>query len=146
MGDMGTPDYQQDGRNLTGTTKPSYAAPYNRLISSNPDLERMSCRNGGKWSFEVADQEFQWSWLGGDNSYQEEHRKIHVTLTDYVFDPTQLPYTHERGYADFTNYYNPAEVGDEYCRIQNAIFSTGEIWIVTPFYKTQGETDSDYIT
>ena len=146
MGDMGTPDYQQDGRNLTGTTKPSYAAPYNYLISSNPDLKRMSCRDGGKWSFKVADEEFQWSWLGGDKPYQEEHRIIHVTLTDYTFDPTQLPYTHERGYADSTNYYNPAEVGDEYWRIQNAIFSTGEIWIVTPFYKTQGKTEADYIT
>lgn len=124
-------EMQKDGREVSVTKLPSYAAPLNQGEDS-----AQSCYNGGTWTF--TDGEFK--------SEDSNHRVIHVTVSGYTFDPTHLPYTYERGKETDTEFYNPLEVGAQFWNIQNAVFSTGEIWVVTPFYNAPG-TDSDrYIT
>lgn len=122
---------QQDEREVSATRLPSYAAPLNQ--GGDP---AQSCYNGGTWTFTD----------GGFKKEDSNHRVIHVTVSGYTFDPTHLPYTYERGTVNDTEFYNPSEVGTQFWNIQNAVFSTGEMWVVTPFYNVPGTDSSNYIT
>lgn len=122
---------QQDGRILQGTQIPNYAAPLN-----SGTIAAYSCADGGTWTFSD----------GGYAADNPNHRVIKVTVSGYTFDPKRLPYTFERGRETDTRYYDPKEVGEQYWKIEEAVFSTGEIWVVTPFYNTPGKDPEHYIT
>ncbi len=121
---------QQDERMLQGTQVPSYAAPLNKGT-----VAAYSCADGGTWTF-----------TDGGYAHDDLQRVIRVKVTDYTFDPEYLPYTHERGRVTDTEFYDPAEIGSQYWKIDEAVFSTGEIWVVTPFYDQQGKDSEHYIT
>lgn len=122
---------QGDGRAVGGYNGAvSYGAPLNY---DNGGKDH-SCKNGGTWTFgkpEIA------TWNGN-------HRVLNVTVSGYEFDPEHLPFTYERGRTTDTEYYNPETVGNKYWNIQNAVFSTGEIWVVTPFYNAPGTETAHY--
>ena len=122
---------QKDGREVSATKLPAYAAPLNQ-----GDDPSRTCKDGGTWEFE--DNGFPWD--------DQNHRVIHVTVSDYTFDPEHLPYTYERGPENDTEFYNPSEIKDQFWNIQNAVFSTGEMWVVTPFYDEPGTEAEHYIT
>lgn len=123
---------QGDGRVVGGYNGTvSYAAPLNKGTDKS-----WSCADGGTWTFAM--QEYPWA--------DQNHRVIHVTVSGYTFDPKHLPSICERGSATNTEFYNPTEVGDQWWNIQNAVFSTGEMWVVTPFYNAAGSDTANYIT
>lgn len=122
---------QKDGRVVSATRLPAYAAPLNQ-----GDDPSRTCKDGGTWEFE--NKEFLWD--------DKNHRVIHVTVSGYTFDPEHLPHTYERGAENDTEFYNPSEIGNQFWNVQNAVFSTGEMWVVTPFYNEPGSDADHYIT
>ena len=72
---------------------------------------------------------------------------LHVTVSDYTFDPKHLPYACESGTENGAEFfYNPQEIKSQFWKIQDAVFSTGEMWVVTPFYDEVGTESQHYIT
>ena len=127
---------QRDGRTVSGHNGAvSYAAPLNR-DDENPAHLIYSCKDGGTWTFGTP-HSAEWD---------ANHREIQVTVSGYTFDPEHLPSTSECRTVDDTEFYNPEAVGSQWWNIQNAVFSTGEIWVVTPFYKAPGTDSQNYIT
>ncbi len=136
-------DQQQDGREVNkggiNGGLPVYAAPLNH---TEEGASSESCQNGGTWTF--AD--------GGVDTYEGEvHRRIHVKVSGYTFDPTHLPSTYYGGASmnDTAEFYNRDVLGSsgtEYWNIRQAVFSTGEMWVVTPFYNQAGSDPAHYIT
>lgn len=127
---------QRDGRTVSGHDGAvSYAAPLNR-DDENPAHLIYSCKDGGTWTFGTP---YFADW-------DSNHRVIQVTVSDYEFDPEHLPSTSESRTVDDTEFYNPEAVGSQWWNVQNAVFSTGEIWVVTPFYNAPGTDSSHYIT
>lgn len=127
---------QGDGRAVSGhNSAVSYAAPLNK-DDGDPEHFSYSCKDGGTWTFGTP---YFANW-------NQNHRVISVTVSDYEFDPEHLPYTYESGLANDTEFYNPQEVGGQWWNVQNAVFSTGEIWVVTPFYNQAGTNTENYIT
>ena len=123
---------QGDGRQLKGQNVPPYAAPFNKAMKYGE-----SCYNGGTWEFTDTQQ------------YSEDGKRIiHVKVSGYEFNPEYLPYANmwQSDRTDYYDYYNPEKVGTEYWNIQNAVFSTGEMWVVTPFYDAEGKEEEHYIT
>lgn len=91
--------------------------PFNKLggeIAKTHD----SCADGGTWAFAA----------NPDN-----RNELYITVTDFVFDHTQLPYTTAGATTQNTTFYDPAEI-DHWWEIERAIFSAGEVWVVQPHY------------
>ncbi|MDO4261102.1 MAG: SdrD B-like domain-containing protein [Eubacteriales bacterium] len=111
---------QADGRDLSMVTVPrSYNIPTNKV----EDQSRWGCFDGGRWTGVQT---------GGT---------IKVTISDYHVDLEQLPYNNIVDLAVTYRYYNPNSIGG-YWDVQTACFSAGEIWVVQPFYDSEG----NYIT
>ncbi len=121
---------QKDGRQVNSNGVPGYAAPLNK----GGEIA-VSCADGGTWTFRDD------GYLPDNNN----HRRIHVTVTGYTFDPARLPYANERDPGN-PEFYNPDEVGDQFWNIEKAVFSTGEMWVLTPFYNQAGTDEAHYIT
>ena len=85
-------------------------------------IDYYGCANGG-------------TWKGTQNE-----STIHVTVSDYAVDLTQLPYANYGGGKTSYFYYNPNNITG-YWDVQYACFSVGEIWVVQPFY----DKDENYI-
>ena len=101
---------QKDKRSIFApAAKYATAAPYNYGTKYN------CCKNGGDWT-------------GTQNG-----NIIHVTVQNYKIDLNQLPYADAGDSSIIYKYYNPNTISN-YCDVQNACFSAGEIWIVQPFY------------
>ena len=108
---------QSDDRDLSMvTTKRSYNIPTNEYEGR----ESSSCFNGGDWKGLQS---------GGT---------IQVTISDYEVDLEQLPYNNIVDSPTTYRYYNPNTIGG-YWDIQTACFSAGEIWVVQPFYDSEGK-------
>ena len=119
---------QRDGRATNNYNVPDHAAPLNRPQENN----RQSCADGGTWTFTPG--------TGYDWDRYLSHRVFHVKVENYTFDPNHLPNSYERGSENV--FYDPATIGGQWWNIQQAVFSTGELWVVTPFYNGDGQ----YIT
>lgn len=112
---------QSDGRDLSMVgVRRSYYIPTNEYESR----ESSSCFNGGKWKGVQS---------GGT---------IQVTISDYKVDLEQLPYNNIVDTPTTYQYYNPNTIGG-YWDIQTACFSAGEIWVVQPFYDSEGNYIAD---
>lgn len=112
---------QSDERDLSMVgAKRSYNIPTNEYEGS----ESSSCFNGGKWKGVQS---------GGT---------IQVTISDYGVDLDQLPYNNIVDTPTTYRYYNPNTIGG-YWDIQTACFSAGEIWVVQPFYDSEGNYIAD---
>lgn len=122
---------QGDGREVNGYNgAPSYGAPLNSGKNHSEDEKRYTCKNGGTWTF-------------SEPITEDGVRKIQVNVKGYEFDPEQLPHTYERGSKYSSEFYNLTDIGTNYWNIENAVFSTGEIWVLTPFYNAPG-TNPEY--
>ena len=109
--------HQYDEREITGKYKlASGAAPFNALDG----YPYSSCADGGIWT----------GTQSGDT--------VNITVSDYKIDLNQLPYTDANTDPDRVIYYNPATVKN-YWDIQTACFSTGELWVVQPFFTADGK-------
>lgn len=112
---------QSDGRDLSMVgVRRSYYIPTNEY----EERESSSCFNGGKWKGVQS---------GGT---------IQVTISDYGVDLEQLPYNNIVDSPTTYQYYNPNTIGG-YWDIQTACFSAGEIWVVQPFYDSEGNYIAD---
>ena len=112
---------QSDERDLSMVgVRRSYYIPTNEY----EDCESSSCFNGGKWK--------------GVQSGET----IQVTISDYGVDLEQLPYNNIAESPTTYQYYNPNTIGG-YWDIQTACFSAGEIWVVQPFYDSEGNYIAD---
>lgn len=112
---------QSDGRDLSMVgVRRSYYIPTNEY----EDRESSSCFNGGKWKGVQS---------GGT---------IQVTISDYGVDLEHLPYNNIIDPPTTYQYYNPNTIGG-YWDIQTACFSAGEIWVVQPFYDSEGNYIAD---
>lgn len=112
---------QSDERDLSMVgAKRSYNIPTNEYEGS----ESSSCFNGGKWKGVQS---------GGT---------IQVTISDYGVDLEQLPYNNIVDTPTTYQYYNPNDISG-YWDIQTACFSAGEIWVVQPFYDSEGNYIAD---
>ena len=112
---------QSDGRDLSMVgVRRSYFIPTNEY----EDRESSSCFNGGKWKGVQS---------GGT---------IQVTISDYKVDLEHLPYNNIIDPPTTYQYYNPNTIGG-YWDIQTACFSAGEIWVVQPFYDSEGNYIAD---
>ena len=112
---------QSDGRDLSMVgVRRSYYIPTNEY----EERESSSCFNGGKWKGVQS---------GGT---------IQVTISDYGVDLEQLPYNNIVDPPTTYQYYNPNTIGG-YWDIQTACFSAGEIWVVQPFYDSEGNYIAD---
>ena len=100
--------------------------PYNKM-DGNRAQSHESCSNGGIWSFA---------------QNPENRNEITVTITEFVFDTTQLPYAPAEDTVNSTNYYDPEAISN-WWEIDRAIFTAGEIWVVQPHYSL--DTDKQYI-
>ena len=67
---------------------------------------------------------------------------IQVTISDYKVDLEHLPYNNIIDPPTTYQYYNPNTIGG-YWDIQTACFSAGEIWVVQPFYDSEGNYIAD---
>lgn len=112
---------QSDERDLSMVgVRRSYYIPTNEY----EERESSSCFNGGKWKGVQS---------GGT---------IQVTISDYGVDLEQLPYNNIADTPTTYQYYNPNTIGG-YWDIQTACFSAGEIWVVQPFYDSEGNYIAD---
>lgn len=112
---------QSDERDLSMVgVRRSYFIPTNEY----EDRESSSCFNGGKWK-------------GVQNG-----ETIQVTISDYGVDLEHLPYNNIIDPPTTYQYYNPNTIGG-YWDIQTACFSAGEIWVVQPFYDSEGNYIAD---
>ena len=112
---------QSDERDLSMVgVRRSYYIPTNEY----EERESSSCFNGGKWKGVQS---------GGT---------IQVTISDYGVDLEQLPYNNIVDAPTTYQYYNPNTIGG-YWDIQTACFSAGEIWVVQPFYDSEGNYIAD---
>lgn len=112
---------QSDGRDLSMVgVRRSYFIPTNEY----EERESSSCFNGGKWKGVQS---------GGT---------IQVTISDYKVDLEHLPYNNIVDPPTTYQYYNPNTIGG-YWDIQTACFSAGEIWVVQPFYDSEGNYIAD---
>lgn len=112
---------QSDERDLSMVgVRRSYYIPTNEY----EDRESSSCFNGGKWK-------------GVQNG-----ETIQVTISDYGVDLEHLPYNNIIDPPTTYQYYNPNTIGG-YWDIQTACFSAGEIWVVQPFYDSEGNYIAD---
>ena len=104
---------QQDERTISGKYKfASGGAPFNQGTSPN------DCYNGGKWTG------------------SQEGGTVHIKVSNYEIDFSQLPYADANVSGAYT-YYDP-NTTKNYWDIQMACFSAGEIWILQPFYDQNG--------
>lgn len=112
---------QSDERDLSMVgARRSYYIPTNEYEGR----ESSSCFNGGEWK-------------GVQNG-----ETIQVTISDYGVDLEQLPYNNIAESPTTYRYYNPNTIGG-YWDIQTACFSAGEIWVVQPFYDSEGNYIAD---
>ena len=112
---------QSDGRDLSMVgVRRSYFIPTNEYEGR----ESSSCFNGGDWE-------------GVQNG-----ETIQVTISDYGVDLEQLPYNNIVDSPTTYQYYNPNTIGG-YWDIRTACFSAGEIWVVQPFYDSEGNYIAD---
>ena len=112
---------QSDERDLSMVrVRRSYYIPTNEY----EERESSSCFNGGKWKGVQS---------GGT---------IQVTISDYKVDLEHLPYNNIVDTPTTYQYYNPNTIGG-YWDIQTACFSAGEIWVVQPFYDSEGNYIAD---
>lgn len=100
--------------------------PYNKMDGDRAKTHE-SCADGGVWSF---------------TQNPENRNEIQVTITDFVFDTTQLPHGPAESTVNNTTYYNPETISN-WWEIGRAVFSAGEIWTVQPYYSL--DTDKQYI-
>lgn len=98
--------------------------PFNKLLSSNTYKQ---CYNGGTWTFE-----------------ETEEGKLKVIVSDFEFHTEHFPTTYAAGNQNMIDYYDPDAVSN-YWEISQAVFSSGELWIVQPFEGITGEDEGQYI-
>ncbi|HJA24766.1 MAG TPA: Cna B-type domain-containing protein, partial [Candidatus Fournierella merdigallinarum] len=112
---------QTDERSLSMVAVPRvHYTPTNEV----EDGQRWGCFAGGQWK-------------GTQNG-----ETIQVTISDYGVDLEQLPYNNIVEAPTTYQYYNPNNISG-YWDIQTACFSAGEIWIVQPFYDSEGNYIAD---
>lgn len=106
-----------ENRRPVNTDEPAITLiPFNRNI--NNENKFRECVNGGNWSFEYLNA-----------------NQIQVTIKDFTFDTSHFPWS-RFGDTDTSYYYYDA--GDDYWEMNRAIFSVGEIWILQPYYDSNG--------
>ena len=109
-------NHQYDEREITGKYKlAAGGAPFN-ILDGYP---YSSCADGGIWTGE------------------QSGSTVNITVSGYKIDLNQLPYTDANTNASRVVYYNPATVKN-YWDVQTACFTAGEMWVVQPFYTTDG--------
>lgn len=106
-----------DGRKVNTPSKCIPQVPYN-IYNNAYD----SCRNGGAWSFTQSES-------GGNT--------VHVTVSGFVVDTTQFPYSNPSSGSLSKSYYNPDRIKN-YWEIDQAVFSCGEVWVLQPYYDADG--------
>ena len=128
--------FNNDGRTIF--TKKDYihsTLPFNKK-STKGGKSYMRCYNGGNWYFEVTED-----GKAGDSLVQ-------VTVKDFQFNVSSIanfPYTYTSGTETSYNYYNPNTIPN-YWEIEQAVFSTGELWLVQPYNGLPGTADEgEYI-
>ncbi len=110
---------QYDGRSISGSFKfASGGAPFNTGTGYS------NCFNGGIWTA------------------LQENSSLHVKVSDYTVDLENIPYTDANVNSGTYIYYAPDKINN-YWDVQTACFSAGEIWLVQPFYKTDGTYVAD---
>lgn len=108
--------HQYDARELTGTYKFAVGgAPFN-----TDNYPYYTCADGGTWTGTQTDN------------------TVTITVSGYKIDLTELPYTNSNSNQSTYVYYNPNTIKN-YWEVQTACFSAGELWLVQPFYDTNGE-------
>lgn len=117
---------QTDGRTLPSELNRKYApyAPFNKNTSGAYN----SCYDGGTWSGSQTDN------------------TVSITISNWQLemDLDYLPYAYSAGSTLSTTYYDSSSVSN-YWEIQYACISAGELWVVQPFYTTDGEYILDYL-
>lgn len=117
---------QADGRTLPSELNRKYApyAPFNKNTSGAYN----SCYDGGTWS--------------GSQS----GNTVTITISDWQLkmDLDVLPYAYSAGSTLSTTYYDSSSVSN-YWEVQYACISAGELWVVQPFYTTDGKYILDYL-
>ena len=92
---------------------------------------------------EVEDSQARWGcFAGGQWKGTQNGETIQVTISDYEVDLEQLPYNNIVDAPTTYQYYNPNNISG-YWDIQTACFSAGEIWVVQPFYDSEGNYIAD---
>ena len=108
-------DYpQEDGREIAGTYK--FAANGAPLNTGNTYY---GCFQGGQWN-------------GTQNG-----NTIDLTISEYQINPDHFPYADSNSMESVYTYYDPKTCLN-FWDIQEACFSAGELWIVQPFYDSDG--------
>ena len=90
-------------------------------INKNSQNTFSKCEDGGTWIFEKTDDPLV----------------MKVTVSGFAFG-THFPYAHSGGNSKSYTFYNPETVGDNWWEIDRAVFSTGKVFLVQPYY--HGET------
>lgn len=129
----GTGGYNNDGRYIYTTKDYIHSSlPYN-FTKSGEEYKR--CFKGGDWTFTI-----------------NPDGTIHVKISGFKFNteslkgvakataPFNFPYSYTSGTKDIHHFYDPDTVKN-YWEIGQAVFSTGELWVVQPYY---GLPDTEY--
>lgn len=132
-GDENMPgEFNSDGRkNCTASTQILDVAPYNRDTDGKYEIEKdySRCKNGGTWSFVVD---------------EKDPSIIHVTVSGYEADMKALPYCNVNQSSSSNVYYNPKEAGRQFWNVKTACISAGKVWVVQPYYDSEGLHLRDY--
>lgn len=116
--------------NVTTSDSAAGAGPHNKEQPGERSYNR--CKNGGVWSYK-----------------KNEDGTLHVTVTGFEADLTHLPYACNGSSTTQYDYYDPEilgtgnvsgsnEIKKNYWNVQNAYFSSGEVWAVQPFMANGG--------
>ena len=138
------PDHQAEGRSrdpdwytereVDTDLKDVYAVPINWRLESDQDTwHRGHCYDGGNWSVGVDDT--------AEDGDAVNLNEVHVTVSGYQINFKQMPVSYQRGQNN--TYYNPDAVGDDFWKINHAVFSAGELWVVMPY--TYTATDGEAV-
>ena len=113
---------QQDGRIIAGTHQTmALNAPINALNSGAGGAYN-SCKKGGNWQ----------------GSLSSDGKTLSITVSGYEIDLNQIPYASTSNTENEFTFYNPDTISG-YWDIAEASFSSGELWIVQPFYDNSGQ-------
>ncbi|MCD7723706.1 MAG: hypothetical protein LUH82_07130 [Clostridiales bacterium] len=118
---------QQDGRAIPAVLQRYYASnsPLNKYSSSSTYSYR-SCYDGGTWTA------------------AQSGTTLSITISDWQLNMNYLPYGNASSSTTTYTYYDPTSI-DNYWDIQYACIAGGELWVVQPFYNSDGEYILDYL-
>lgn len=125
-------------RNPHTTGDYSYNNPLNHLMDNSEASRRGNCYNGGTWSYQISPTQAPVGTIMNGGSEELVYgEQLTITIEGFKVNFEQMPNGITATVGNV--YYNPKVVKSNYWLIPEAVFSSGELWVLLP-YDSHGAT------